>query len=83
MINLGSAYGSIEIGVDKAQQNIQSLAKTMRDVGQTMTATLSLPILGVMGAGLNAAAGWFPGLGIPVTRGIIIVEVPRHPNYSC
>lgn len=58
MINLGSAYGAIEISTDKAQQNVQSLAQTMRNVGQTMTTTLSLPILGVMGAGLKAAAGF-------------------------
>lgn len=58
MINLGSAYGEIQIGTDKAQQSVQSLAQTMRNVGQTMTTTLSLPILGVAAAGLNAAMGF-------------------------
>jgi len=58
MINLGSAYGEILIGTDKAEGSVKSLAATMRDVGSTMTTTLSLPILGVAAAGLNAAMGF-------------------------
>ena len=58
MIQLGSAYGEIQIGTGDAERNVSSLASTMRKVGGTLTAAVSAPLIGVAAAGLSAAAGF-------------------------
>lgn len=57
-LQLGSAYGSVEISTGSAQQNITSLADSMRRVGTTMSLAVSAPMLAVGTAGLKAAAGF-------------------------
>lgn len=54
-INLGSAYGEIQIGVGDAQRNVQSLADTLTGIGTKLSLGVSAPIIGVGIAGLQAA----------------------------
>lgn len=58
MIQLGSAYGSIEIGTGGAERSVSSLADSMRRVGQSMSLAVTAPLLAIAGAGLKAAAGF-------------------------
>lgn len=58
MINLGTAYGEIQIGTGSAEQNVNSLASSMKKVGGVMSAAISAPLIGVAAAGLTAAAGF-------------------------
>lgn len=55
MLNLGSAYGEIQIGTDQAQKSVQGLAAQMAGVGKTLSLAVSAPLLGVAGAALNSA----------------------------
>jgi len=58
MIQLGSAYGEIQIGTGDAQKNVSSLASSMRSVGTAMSLAVSAPLAAVGAAGLKAAAGF-------------------------
>lgn len=58
MIQLGSAYGEIQIGTGEAERSVASLASTLRGVGTTMSLAISAPLMAVAGAGI-AAAGSF------------------------
>jgi TP901 family phage tail tape measure protein len=64
MINLGSAYGEIQIGTGGAEQSVQSLAQSMRSVGSTMSVAISAPLAAVGLAGLNAAADFEQSLSV-------------------
>jgi TP901 family phage tail tape measure protein len=57
-VNLGSAYGTIEIGTEGAEASVQSLAATMRDAGAKMTAAFTLPLVG-LGIAAFKTAGEF------------------------
>jgi TP901 family phage tail tape measure protein len=58
VINLGSAYGEIQIGTGDAERSVASLAATLRNVGTTMSLALSAPLAGLAAAGLVATAGF-------------------------
>ncbi len=58
MIQLGSAYGEIQIGTGEAEKSVASLASAMRSVGTSMSLALSAPLLGIAAAGLNAAGSF-------------------------
>jgi len=55
LLNLGSAYGEIQIGTDQAQKSVQGLAAQMAGVGKTLSLAVSAPLLGVAGAALKSA----------------------------
>lgn len=73
-ISLGSAYGEILIGTDKAEKDTRSLAETMRDVGTGMSLAISTPLLAVAGAGLKAAAGFEESMNLIQTVGSATAE---------
>lgn len=55
-VNLGSAYGTIEIGTDQAQQSIQSLSDTMRKTGTAMSLGMTAPLVGIATAAVSSAS---------------------------
>lgn len=55
-INLGSAYGEIQIGTGEAESNVASLASTMRSIGTTMSLGITAPLAGIGVTALSAAA---------------------------
>lgn len=57
-VNLGSAYGEIEIGTGEAQQSVASLADQMRSVGTRMSLAITAPLALVGKAGLEAAGAF-------------------------
>lgn len=69
MIQLGSAYGEIQIGTGEAEKSVKSLAQQMRDVGAGMSLAISTPIIGVAAAGLHAAAGFEESMNLIQTVG--------------
>lgn len=56
VINLGSAYGEIQIGTGGAEQNVASLADKLRSTGQAMSLALTAPLVGLAATGAMAAA---------------------------
>lgn len=58
MIQLGSAYGEIQIGTGDAERNVSTLASSLRRVGTTMSLAVSAPLMAVGAAGMKAAAGF-------------------------
>ena len=58
MIQLGSAYGEIQIGTRDAERNVSTLAGSLRRVGTAMSLAVSAPLMAVGAAGLKAAAGF-------------------------
>lgn len=56
MVNLGSAYGEIQIGTGGAEQNVASLADKLRSTGQAMSLALTAPLVGLAVTGAMAAA---------------------------
>jgi TP901 family phage tail tape measure protein len=54
-VNLGSAYGEIQIGTDGATQSVNSLASSLRSAGAAMSAAVTLPLVGVGVAAVNSA----------------------------
>lgn len=58
MINLGSAYGEIQIGTEDAERKTKSLAETMRSVGTGMSLAITTPLAAIAGTSLKAAAGF-------------------------
>lgn len=69
MIQLGSAYGEIQIGTGEAEKSVKSLSATMRDVGAGLSLAISTPIIGVAAAGLHAAAGFEESMNLIQTVG--------------
>ena len=57
-INLGTAYGEIQIGTGDAEASVASLSSTMQKVGGSMSLAISTPLAGLAAAGLKAAAGF-------------------------
>ena len=56
MVNLGSAYGEIQIGTGGAEQNIQGLADKLRGIGGAMSLAITTPLVGIAtAAGLATA----------------------------
>lgn len=74
MISLGSAYGEILIGTDKAEKDTRSLAETMRSVGTGLSLAISTPLIAVAGAGLKAAAGFEESMNLIQTVGSATAE---------
>lgn len=63
-VALGSAYGAIEIGTDQAEQNIQSLADTMRKAGTAMSLGVTAPLAGIATAAINSAADFEQSMNV-------------------
>lgn len=63
-VDLGSAYGTIEIGTEGAQASVQSLASSLRSTGQTLSLAVSAPLLGVGAAAVASAAGFEQSLNV-------------------
>jgi TP901 family phage tail tape measure protein len=63
-VNLGSAYGTIEIGTDGAQQSINSLSDTMRKAGAAMSLGVTAPLVGIASAAISSAADFEQSLNI-------------------
>lgn len=63
-VNLGSAYGQIQIGTDQAEQNIQSLADSMRKAGMAMSLGVTAPLAGIATAAINSAADFEQSLNV-------------------
>ncbi|GIV73534.1 phage tail tape measure protein [Caldilinea sp.] len=57
-VNLGSAYGEIQISTGQAERNVASLSQTLRRVGGQLSLAISTPLAAVAGAGLRAAAAF-------------------------
>lgn len=58
MIQLGSAYGEIQIGTGQAERSVTSLASSMQNVGTKMSLAITAPLTAIVGAGVKAAAGF-------------------------
>ncbi len=56
LVNLGSAYGEIQIGTGGAEQNIQGLADKLRGIGGTMSLAITAPLVGIATAAGMATA---------------------------
>lgn len=69
MIQLGSAYGEIQIGTGEAEKSVKSLSQQMRDVGAGLSLAISTPLIGVAAAGLHAAAGFEESMNLIQTVG--------------
>jgi len=63
-INLGSAYGKIEIGTDQAEQSISSLADSMRKAGTAMSLGVTAPLVGIAATAIDSAADFEQSLNI-------------------
>ena len=63
-VQLGSAYGKIEIGTDQAEQNIQSLADTMSKAGKAMSLGVTAPLVGIAATAINSAADFEQSLNV-------------------
>ncbi len=63
-VALGSAYGTVEIGTDQAEQNIQSLADSMRKAGTAMSLGVTAPLAGIATAAINSAADFEQSLNV-------------------
>ena len=63
-VQLGSAYGKIEIGTDQAEQNINSLSDTMRKAGTAMSLGVTAPLVGIAATAINSAADFEQSLNI-------------------
>ena len=56
-VNLGSAYGTITIGTDQAEQSVNSLADTMRKAGTAMSLGVTAPLAGIATAAVSSVRG--------------------------
>jgi TP901 family phage tail tape measure protein len=63
-VNLGSAYGSIEIGTEGAEASVASLASSLRSTGQTLSLAVSAPLIGVGAAAVASAAGFEQSMNV-------------------
>lgn len=56
MVNLGSAYGEIQIGTGGAEQSVQGLADKLRGIGGAMSLAITTPLVGIaVAAGMATA----------------------------
>lgn len=56
MINLGSAYGEIQIGTGDAEKSVQGLADKLRGIGGAMSLAITTPLVGIATAAGMATA---------------------------
>jgi TP901 family phage tail tape measure protein len=56
LVNLGSAYGEIQIGTGGAEQNVQGLADKLRNIGGAMSLAITTPLVGIAAAAGMATA---------------------------
>jgi TRAP-type uncharacterized transport system substrate-binding protein len=63
-VNLGSAWGEVRIGTDQAEQNIQSLADTMRKAGTAMSLGVTAPLVGIAATAVSSAADFEQSLNV-------------------
>jgi len=63
-VDLGSAYGRIELDGTQAQQTVDSLAATMRSAGTAMSLGVTAPLVGIGAAAINSAADFEQSLNI-------------------
>lgn len=63
-VQIGSAYGTIEIGTSGAIQSVQSLSSTLRSIGTTMTAAISAPLRGAAAVALKSAGDFEQSMNI-------------------
>jgi TP901 family phage tail tape measure protein len=64
VINLGSAYGEIQIGTGGAEQNIQGLADKLRNIGGAMSLAITTPLAGVAAMALKSAGDFEQSLNV-------------------
>ena len=63
-VNLGSAWGKIEISTDQAEQSVSSLADTMRKAGTAMSLGVTAPLVGIAATAIDSAADFEQSLNI-------------------
>ena len=63
-VQLGNAWGKIEIGTGDAEQEVASLAKTLRNSGMVLSAAISAPLAVVGKSALAMAADFEQSLNI-------------------
>jgi len=56
VVNLGSAYGEIQIGTGDAERNVQGLADRLRGIGGAMSLAITTPLVGIATAAGMATA---------------------------
>jgi len=69
-VNLGTAYGEIEIGTEGAQKSISSLSQSLTQTGQALTAGLSLPLIGAAGAAIKFSNDFNEGMANVASLGV-------------
>ena len=63
-VNLGSAWGKIEISTDQAEQSVNSLADSMRKAGTAMSLGVTAPLVGIAATAVSSAADFEQSLNI-------------------
>jgi TRAP-type uncharacterized transport system substrate-binding protein len=63
-VSLGSAHGEIIISTESAEQNIQSLADSMRKAGTAMSLGVTAPLVGIAATAVSSAADFEQSLNI-------------------
>lgn len=63
-IQLGSAYGEIQIGTGDAEKNVSSLTSTLRGAGQAMSLAITAPLMLVGKMALQSAGDFEQSLNI-------------------
>lgn len=63
-VNLGSAWGKIEISTDQAEQSVSSLADSMRKAGTAMSLGVTAPLVGIAATAVSSAADFEQSLNI-------------------
>jgi hypothetical protein len=63
-VQLGSAYGTIEIGTDQAQKSISSLSDTMRSAGTSMSLGITAPLAGIAAMALSSAGDFEQSMNV-------------------
>ncbi len=63
-VQLGSAYGTIEIGTDSAQKSITSLSDTMRSAGTSMSLGITAPLAGIAAMALSSAGDFEQSMNV-------------------
>jgi TP901 family phage tail tape measure protein len=64
VVNLGSAYGEIQIGTGGAEQSVAGLADKLRSVGQSMSLALTAPLVGLAATGAMATADFEQSMNV-------------------
>ena len=63
-VDLGSAFGRIELDGSQAIETVNSLSKTMRDAGTAMSLGVTAPLAGIATMAVNSAADFEQSLNI-------------------